>query len=100
MNYYDDGAPGHRRSMMNLMSLKSSTTAKIAACKSVFSSLKVRPKKSRPSLFDFNPLDEDLSNTEDFLDFNESASSIDENGNHFLATVNYTAKADHYQGAG
>ncbi|WKY07646.1 hypothetical protein Q1695_007253 [Nippostrongylus brasiliensis] len=81
MNYYDDGAPGHRRSMMNLMSLKSSTTAKIAACKSVFSSLKVRPKKSRPSLFDFNPLDEDLSNTEDFLDFNESASSVDENGN-------------------
>ncbi|KAK6015097.1 hypothetical protein OSTOST_19485 [Ostertagia ostertagi] len=43
-----------------------------------FSSLTMRPKKTRTPLFHFNPLDE-LSNTEDFLDFDENTSSKDEN---------------------
>ncbi|VDO84641.1 unnamed protein product [Heligmosomoides polygyrus] len=72
----DDSAQRRHRSSSTIRSLKSSTSAKLAACKSAFSSLTFRPKKSRPPLYHFIPVDEH-SNTEDFLDFDESTSSRD-----------------------
>ncbi|XGW26125.1 hypothetical protein V3C99_007048 [Haemonchus contortus] len=74
----DDCGSKRTQSLLNIKSLKCSTTSKLAACKSVFSSLTIRPKKPRTPLFHTNIVDE-LSNTEDFLDFNESISSRDEN---------------------
>ncbi|KAL6737254.1 hypothetical protein Aduo_010913 [Ancylostoma duodenale] len=58
-------------SVLTIRSLKNTTTAKIVACKTAFSSLAIRTRRSRPPLINFNR-PEEPQNTEDFLNFDES----------------------------
>ncbi|CAJ0604035.1 unnamed protein product [Cylicocyclus nassatus] len=69
----DDESTLRPRSNLTLRSLKPSAQSKIAACKTVFSSLAVRTRRRRPSVLNFDS-PEEPQNIEDFLDFEEKAS--------------------------
>ncbi|KAK6751943.1 hypothetical protein RB195_003388 [Necator americanus] len=74
----DDESTLRPQSVSTIRSLKTTTTLKITACKTAFSSLAIRTRKPRPSLIDLSR-SEAPQNTEDFLNFDEGSSMKDQN---------------------